>query len=170
MKSNLIKPDIEHISSQRPTQARRQENAPGPPRRSFAVWCLRASFPLGYSGFSALGGVFIPLNQFAAFATVTAMRFSASRFPISARCSSVSSRFAIYGLWPSRYGQRAQRSTVHSFTSLELPQQQSRHFARMALMGVNFFSSIVFSPFLCLPATRLFFAVAGRGGISYLRC
>lgn len=118
------------------------------------LWRFSPCSCWGVFRFSVRGGVFIPLNQFPNFAYLTEWIFFIILSRCAARCSSVHSLFALYGLCPSRYGYNVQRSTVQSFTSLELPQRRSRHFARMALMGDNFFSSMVFTSFLCLPPSR----------------
>lgn len=57
---------------------------------------------------------------------------------------------SLFGLWPFRYAYRAQFLTGHSLTSLNCPLLQSRHFARIALIGVNF---AMFPPFpaRCMP-------------------
>ena len=53
---------------------------------------------------------------------------------------------AIRGRWPSRYGYSAHPVHVHNRTSTADSQQQSRHLARMAFIGVL----IIASPFLQL--------------------
>ena len=50
-----------------------------------------------------------------------------------------------FGFLPNRNGWSGQSSQGQSFTSLLLPQQQSRHFARIAFIGVDI---IVLSPFV----------------------
>lgn len=57
---------------------------------------------------------------------------------------------SLFGLWPPLYSYRGQFLTGHNLTSLNCPLLQSRHFARIALMGVNF---AMFPPFpaRCMP-------------------
>ena len=53
-----------------------------------------------------------------------------------------------FGLRPILYGYRLQFLQIHSLTSLNCPQQQSKHLARIAFIGVN---AIFVSPLCMIP-------------------
>lgn len=61
-------------------------------------------------------------TQFSDFSLAVDWREPLRRALIASFCSSVYSRFTIYGLCPSRNGYSGQPATVHSFTSLLLRQ------------------------------------------------
>lgn len=64
----------------------------------------------------------------------------------AALCASLISRFARYGFFPYRNGCKLQSSNAQAETSLLLPQQQSRHFSRIAFTG---FVCMAFISFFC---------------------
>ena len=67
-----------------------------------------------------------------------------NRSAAAALCSSVISRFVLYGFFPNLKGCSGQSGAGHILTSAELLQQQSRHFARIALIGLVI--SFIISP------------------------
>ena len=73
--------------------------------------------------------------------------FRAMRCRCSSLRSSVHPLCPMLGFLPSRNWYSGHFSTVHSFTSCADPQQQSRHFARIAFNGLIFFSSMYVHPF-----------------------
>lgn len=68
-----------------------------------------------------------------------------------------------YGFLPNRKGCSGHSSTVHSFTSFALPQQQSRHFSRMTFTG--FVCMIISLHFLLQGHTP---GVPEKGGAAFL--
>ena len=55
-----------------------------------------------------------------------------------------------FGLCPILYGYRGHFDIVHNFTSVNEPQQQSKHFFLIAFIGVNF---AIYIPSRCAGAT-----------------
>lgn len=69
----------------------------------------------------------------ASYALSSLLRFNLAT--ISAFCSSVSSRFALYGFFPNRNGYSGHSGITHSATSFDEPLLHSRQYTRIALTG-----------------------------------